>query len=95
MWDLSSLTRDRTCSPLQWKHRVLTTGPLGKSLATILSVAGNLDQREPWRVWDALHFSLQLTDQNWPHGPPHPMGAGREGLGLRGSSSDDTLEPRT
>ena len=26
MWDLSSLTRDRTCNPLHWKHGVLTTG---------------------------------------------------------------------
>ena len=29
MRDLSSWTRDRTCSPVQWKHRVLTTGPPG------------------------------------------------------------------
>ena len=35
MWDLSYLTRDRTCSPLQWKCRVLTTGPLGKSLLAL------------------------------------------------------------
>ena len=26
MWDLSSLTRDGTCTPLQWKHRGQTTG---------------------------------------------------------------------
>ena len=33
MWDLSSLTRDRThAPPLQRKHRVLTTGLSGKSL---------------------------------------------------------------
>ena len=32
MWDLSSLTTDQTCGPLQWKCRVLTTGPPGKSL---------------------------------------------------------------
>ena len=31
MRDLGSLTRDRTCAPLQWKHRVLNTGPPGKS----------------------------------------------------------------
>ena len=30
-WDPSSPTRDRTHAPLHWKHRVLTTGPLGKS----------------------------------------------------------------
>ena len=32
MRDPSSPTRDRTCVPLHWKHRVLTTGPPGKSL---------------------------------------------------------------
>ena len=31
MQDLSSLTRDGTRAPLQWKHRVLTTGPPGNS----------------------------------------------------------------
>ena len=31
MWDLSSLTRDRTCGPMNWKAEVLTTGLLGKS----------------------------------------------------------------
>ena len=31
MWDLSSPTRDWTCSPLWWKHRVLTPGTPGKS----------------------------------------------------------------
>ena len=32
MEDLSSLSRDRTCAPLQWKHGVLTIGLPGKSL---------------------------------------------------------------
>ena len=36
MWDLSSLTRDWTCAPLQWKYRVLTPGPPGKSFMVIL-----------------------------------------------------------
>ena len=31
MQDLSSLIRDGTYAPLQWKFRVLTTGPPGKS----------------------------------------------------------------
>ena len=31
MWDFSSLTRDRIWGPLQWRHRVLTTGSPGKS----------------------------------------------------------------
>ena len=31
MQDLSSLIRDGTYAPLQWKFRVLTTGPRGKS----------------------------------------------------------------
>ena len=30
MWDLSSLTRDRTRAPLKWKCRVSTTGLPGK-----------------------------------------------------------------
>ena len=30
MWDLGSLTKDGTCAPLHWWHRVLTTGPPGK-----------------------------------------------------------------
>ena len=29
--DLNSLARDQTHTPLQWKCRVLTTGPPGKS----------------------------------------------------------------
>ena len=32
MQGLSSSTGDGTCAPLQWKHRVLTTGRPGKSL---------------------------------------------------------------
>ena len=32
LWDLSSLTRDRTPGPRQWKHRVLTTGLPGNYL---------------------------------------------------------------
>ena len=31
MWDLSSLTRDWTCTPLPWKPRGLTIGQPGKS----------------------------------------------------------------
>ena len=31
-WDLSSLTRNRTCALLQWECRVLTTGPPEKSV---------------------------------------------------------------
>lgn len=31
MLDLSSLTRTEAVHPLQWKHRVSTAGPLGKS----------------------------------------------------------------
>ena len=31
MWDLSSPTRDQTCA-LQWKHKVLTTGPPGSPI---------------------------------------------------------------
>ena len=32
IWDLSSLTRGWTLPPVCWEHRVLTTGPPGKSL---------------------------------------------------------------
>ena len=32
MWDLSSLTRESNTQLMCWKHRVLTTGPPGKSL---------------------------------------------------------------
>ena len=32
MWNLRSLAKDRTPGPLRWKHVVLTTGLLGKSL---------------------------------------------------------------
>ena len=31
MWDLSSETWDQIHAPLQWKYRILTTGPPGKS----------------------------------------------------------------
>ena len=31
MWNLSFLTKEQTCA-LLWKHKVLTTGPTGKSL---------------------------------------------------------------
>ena len=37
--DLSSLTRNQTHAPLQWKHRVLTTGLPGKSLQCLFCVA--------------------------------------------------------
>ena len=32
MWDLSSQTKGSNPRPLQWKRRLLTTGPPGKSL---------------------------------------------------------------
>ena len=35
VWNLSSPTRDRTHTPMRGKLRVLTSGPPGKSLATI------------------------------------------------------------
>ena len=36
LWDLSSLTRDWTWGPLQWKGSVLTTGPPGNSWLLLL-----------------------------------------------------------
>ena len=46
MWDLSSPTRDRiqNSSPLQWKRRVLTTGPPGKPLNS-----------QNWQNWIQIH----------------------------------------
>ena len=35
MWDLSSLTRDQTRSPLPWKHGALITGPPGIPLYSL------------------------------------------------------------
>ena len=37
VWDLSSLTRDRTLTSVQWKCRVLTTGLPGSSLVWIFA----------------------------------------------------------
>ena len=31
IWDHSSLTRGQNHTPPQWQHRILTTGPPGKS----------------------------------------------------------------
>ena len=51
MQDLSSLIRGGTYAPLQWKLRVLTTGPPGKS-----------PQRELWgRCWKCNVTFLNLT----------------------------------
>ena len=36
MCDLSSLNRDQTHTPLQWKHVILTTGPPGNAPSNVL-----------------------------------------------------------
>ena len=52
LWDLSSLTRDLTPGPRQWKHRVLTAGPPGNSLLGIWRNLGGVDMRVLWfSVW--------------------------------------------
>ena len=47
MWDLSSLTRDRICTPLHWKLRILTTGPPGSTPA---SSSLNCPSHQPNRI---------------------------------------------
>ena len=47
MWDLSSLTRDWTHAPLQWKCRILTTGPPGDSLICLLNWYTYLPRTQP------------------------------------------------
>ena len=45
MWDLSSLTRDRTRSPLHWQHRVLTARLPGK-------FTSSLNERKNKGLWE-------------------------------------------
>ena len=49
--DLSSLIRHGTCDPRQWKHRVLTTRPPGKSLAHFYWIASFLFQKKNVFIW--------------------------------------------
>ena len=42
MWDLSSLSRDQTCTPVL-EGQVLTPGPPGKSLELVLIYSAPLD----------------------------------------------------
>ena len=76
MWDLSSLTRDRTCTPLKWKHRVLTTGPpgephlgasctpetLGKSYALFKSRFLHLQRRGPSQHKDLWILGVDVKE---------------------------------
>ena len=63
IWDLSSLTRDRTSGPWMWKRRVITTGPPGKSpvLWKGLEHPGSLVSMEDVRP----HSRLFLQKAGW------------------------------
>jgi len=63
MQDLFPPTRDRIHTPLQWKCRVLTTGPPGKSLSLPLKKKKN----KPFFAWNtawhnASHISHSMQD---------------------------------
>ena len=60
MWDLTSPTRDRT---LQWKHRILITGPPGKSQGLDLTFLG-LDIDVAYG-WPSSHLSLPPSLPSW------------------------------
>ena len=51
MWDLSSLTRDLTYVPLQWKQGVLTIRPLAKSCPEIVDSTTNSAWTLFWLVF--------------------------------------------
>ena len=54
MWDFNSQTRDRTClpTPLQWEHRVLTTGPKEALIQPEIQEVREHESRGQWQeVW--------------------------------------------
>ena len=57
---LTFSSRDRTLTPLQWKHVVLTTGLPGKSPERIIGAAAN---RSP--VLDSLPVGVGVEDGVW------------------------------
>ena len=59
MRDLSSLTRDPICPP-QWKLRVLTTGPLGKSCNYFSLMPSKRDLKWPGCTFNKLFFLINL-----------------------------------
>ena len=58
---LSSPTRDRTRAPLQWKSRILTTGPPGKSLKWILKKFLSISFSHPttW-IWTQIKLNTNV-----------------------------------
>ena len=61
MWDLRSLTRDGTHTPLYWKHGILTTGPPEKSqewvLQTLKGLSGFKSQpKSPLAEWPGASY---------------------------------------
>ena len=79
MWDRSSLTRGQNPCPLQWKHRVLTTGQPGKSPIHLSSKFfnhtfhyQNLDGKES-DDWDFQRICL--TNGIWNEPFYHPWRA--------------------
>ena len=57
LWDLSSPIRDQNPCSLQWKHRVLTIGPLGTSLVSCLNVDEKL---KGW--WPQINIGLNSVE---------------------------------
>ena len=80
MWDLNSQTRDRSHAPLQWKHRVLTTGPSGKFQNRVFLESNICVKNQVWWIFPCIPVKeyLPVTDkrseaQGWklsPWGPP-------------------------
>ena len=63
MWDLSFSTRDWTHAPLQWKHRILTTGPPGKSLrpsSCSQELCNLMEEPHPFKYSPNLHWAAFL-----------------------------------
>ena len=102
-WDLSFLTRDRTCASCIWKRGDLTTEPPGKSLRHLVftsRAAGRHRKHLSKKVMCMLHsFSpVQLFVTLWSVAQQAPlsMGLSRQEYwsGLPGPSSRGSSRPR-
>ena len=70
MWDLSSPARDWTRAPCIGKHRVLTTGPPGKSQGwhtfdRVLEGSGPRDNKE--HFWEGKPWSMAAHSETQVH----------------------------
>ena len=61
MWDLSSPARDWTCTPLHWKHRLLTTGPSGKFPRTAFLMQQHIPLVLPKHLYAYIDISAQFS----------------------------------